>query len=376
MIISLARASLIYEWRRFLPATLAITFAGLLMLIQLGLLLGMLSAVSVYIDRSSADLWVGFPGTQSIDIPYPIPEKIRNKLLMHPEVEAVERFAWSFADWQRPSGGKISAILVSIDTNDKAMSFSKLLTPEKKALLKKPGTIIVDESDLNKLDVSVGDFTELSGKRVEVVATVNGMRSVTKVNILSSFRSGRVISPRLLTNDIDYYLIKLKKPERAEIVRDQLQPTGSYKTYQVWTAAEFSYMSMRYWLLESGAGSGFLFSSLLGLIVGIVITSQTFLSAIMASVREYATLRALGVSIWSLSKVILEQSLWIGLTGWVLISILTLLIIACLRYFYVPFILPNIGIVIIYSLIMLITFMSGGMTIRYLKRVEPFTLLR
>ena len=36
--VSLARASLRYEAKRFLPAALAVAFSGLLMLVQLGLL--------------------------------------------------------------------------------------------------------------------------------------------------------------------------------------------------------------------------------------------------------------------------------------------------------------------------------------------------
>jgi putative ABC transport system permease protein len=57
--ISLARLTLLREWRRFMPAILAVGFAGLLVLMQLVLLLGIFRTVSVYIDRSSADLWVG-----------------------------------------------------------------------------------------------------------------------------------------------------------------------------------------------------------------------------------------------------------------------------------------------------------------------------
>ena len=66
--ISIARLTLAREWRRFLPAVLAVGFAGLLVLMQLVLLLGIFRTVSVYIDRSAADLWVGYPETKSVDL--------------------------------------------------------------------------------------------------------------------------------------------------------------------------------------------------------------------------------------------------------------------------------------------------------------------
>ncbi len=58
--VSLARSSLIYEWHRYLAAVLAVSFSGLLILIQLALLLGMFGTVSAYIDQSEAELWVGY----------------------------------------------------------------------------------------------------------------------------------------------------------------------------------------------------------------------------------------------------------------------------------------------------------------------------
>ncbi len=53
--VALARKTLIYEWRRFLPAMLAVGFAGLLQLLQAALVLGIFGSTSVYITGSSAD---------------------------------------------------------------------------------------------------------------------------------------------------------------------------------------------------------------------------------------------------------------------------------------------------------------------------------
>ncbi|UGA37320.1 hypothetical protein JOS77_25205 [Chromobacterium haemolyticum] len=292
--VSLARASLIYEWRRFLPAVLAVAFAGLLVQVQLSLLLGMFSSIGVYIDRSSADLWVGYPATQSVDLARPIPGKTENNLWAHPEVTAVERFTWTMADWQRPGGGKLSAVLIGIDPRPQAMTFATLLTPALRQELTVPSTVLVDESDLEKLGVKIGDYAELSGKRVRIGGTVNGMRAMGGANILTSLNTARRIDPNLRNDATDYFLARLRDPNRAEQVRDQLQPSGSFKPFQVWTAEEFSAQSQTYWLFESGAGSGFLFSSALGLLVGIVITSQTLMAAIVAALREIRHLAGLG----------------------------------------------------------------------------------
>ena len=50
-------------------------------------------------------------------------------------------------------------------------------------------------------------------------------------------------------------------------------------------------------------------------LVGAVITSQALVAAVVGSVREYATLNALGVGVRALRKVVLEQALWVGALG-------------------------------------------------------------
>ena len=55
---SLALATLIYEWRRYLAAVIALAFSGLLILAQVGMFTGMIQAATATINRSRADLMI------------------------------------------------------------------------------------------------------------------------------------------------------------------------------------------------------------------------------------------------------------------------------------------------------------------------------
>ncbi len=46
MIVALARKTLIYEWRKFLPAALAVAFSGLLLLMMTALMFGIFSGAA------------------------------------------------------------------------------------------------------------------------------------------------------------------------------------------------------------------------------------------------------------------------------------------------------------------------------------------
>lgn len=376
--VSLARATLIYEWRRFLPATLAVAFAGLLVLVSLALMLGMFSTVSVYIEKSGADLWVGYRDTPSVDLGRGIATSNEVFLRMHPQVQGVESYLWTAADWRRPDGQAVSGFIIGVDTRPAGLTFSRLLTPAQRAALDEPDTVILDEADLHKLGVRVGERAELNRRSVKVVDAVRGIRAIGGANILASLTTARYVDPDLQANDgyAAYLLVKLRDPRSALAVRDELQPRGTFRPYSVWTAPEFSERSQTYWLLESGAGTGVLFSATLGFLVGVVITSQTLMAAITSSLREYAALRALGVSLGSLRSIVLEQSFWIGLAGLCITAAGTAAVWAVAYANYVAFAAPLWAIVTTAVLIMVIAGGSGLLALRALTRAEPATLLR
>src|SRR5438132_14006429 len=92
-----------FERQRFLPGVLAVAFSALLIALQCGLLLGLFSITSLPIDETRADVWVGHPEVQSVDLGRPIPVSSQTYLNM-PEVVQSEVFTEGFAYWDRPTG--------------------------------------------------------------------------------------------------------------------------------------------------------------------------------------------------------------------------------------------------------------------------------
>lgn len=377
--ISLARATLLYEWRRFLPAVMAVTFAGLLVLVQIGLLLGMFGTVSIMVDKSSADVWMGYRNLESVDFGRDIPMLHDARLREHPEVRQVEHMQFSGGDWRTRSGTVLGAFVIGVDTRPGALGMARMLTPGQRALLDEPDAIIVGEADLGKLETGIGQTAEIAGKRVRVVGVLRDLRAIGSVYVIASLSTAR----RLLSmqdREVDmatFALARLADPTRADAVRDALQQPGSTVTrFSAWTAEELSTKSQAYWLLESGAGAGSAFASLLGLVVGAVITSQTLYAAIVASIREYATLRALGVPARSLRAVVLEQSTWVGIAGLVLTGVAAAGALWLADTFYVAMRMPAWALAGTAVLVLAIALASGLIALRSLSRAEPATLLR
>ena len=376
--VALARKTLIYEWRRFLPAILAVGFAGLLQLLQAALVLGIFGSASVYITGSSADLWAGYPGTQSVNLGRSIDSGVEMRLRMDPAVTAVEPFHWVDADWRGPSDtGGVSVFVSGINARPDGMLFAHALPPALRARLNEPDAVIVDRADLDSLGVKVGDSAVINGHRVRVVGVSNGLRALGGVNVVASLATAAELdTDPSNANRMTYFVAKLRDPAAADDVAARLRGTSAFGKYDVWTAQDFARRSQLYWMFDTGAGAGVLFLAGIVFLVGAVITSQTLVAAVIGSVREYATLNALGVGVGALRRVVMEQAFWVGALGLIGSTVLGAIALAIARSRSVPVALDPWTTLACLALGMGLAIVSGLAAMRSLRRADPATLLR
>jgi putative ABC transport system permease protein len=375
--VALARKTLVYEWRRFLPAILAVGFAGLLQLLQLALVLGIFGATSVYITGSSADVWIGYPGTQSVGSGRSIDANVQSRILMDPAVTHVEPYEWIDGDWRGTGDtGGVSVFVSGIDTAADGLMFSKVLPHELRARLAEPDAVIVDRADLDKLGVALNGTATINGQRVRVVGVSSGLRGLGGINVIASLDTAR----RLDTDNDDagptYLVAKLRDPSQANAVALRLRGGTAFGLYTTWSAADFARISVRYWLFDTGAGAGVLFLAGIVFLVGAVITSQTLVGAVQGSVREYATLNALGVGVGALRRVVLEQAFWVGALGLIGATVLGVLLLLGARAEDVPVTLGPLAALACIALVMGQAAVSGMAAMRSMRRIDPATLLR
>lgn len=375
--VSLARSSLLYEWKRYLAAILAVAFSGLLVIVQLGLLLGMFSTFTAVVDQAGADLWVVEGRTESFDLAREMPRRYEMRLRTHPDVASVQSLAFGWTDWRRPDGGRATIYVIGIDVGPASLSLPQSFDDGLRRALEPVGNVVVDAADLGKLGVRVGDEAEVNGHRVRVAGLTHGMRAIGGANVfLSRATAATVLGDLFSTDRSAYFLLRLRDPSRVEAVRRELQPPGNPPAYHVMHPSELSALSQSYWALESGAGTSFAFSTLLGLIVGIAITSQTLRSAILASLREYAALRALGVPLRALRAVVLEQAFWVGVVGIGVAGALLLVVRVIAASSQIPISLPLWSIAAAATLTLAVALLSGLLALAPLRRSEPAELLR
>jgi putative ABC transport system permease protein len=370
---SYALATLWYERQRYLPAVLAVSFSALLIALQCGLLLGLFSITSIPIDMSQADVWVGHPEVPSVDLGRPIPEAWQSYLAL-PEVERTEPYMEGFAYWDKPTGGMELCLVIGTRLGPDAIGAINQLTPEHRTLLSEPNSVVVDEGEFPRLGITrVGQTAEVNKKRVRVVGTVTGLKSLAGPYLFCSLETARrILNPP--PGQTTFILAKLHRKEDGPKVVEYLRQYP--RKVAPFTADEFSLHSRMHWLTKTKAGIALGLAALLGLLVGAVVTSQTLYSATIASIKEYAVLRALGIPRWRMMLMVMAQSFWVGVAG-VAIAVPAILGIAGLgEEVGAKVILPWWLWVGTITITMAMALASGVLALRSLRLVEPVTLLR
>lgn len=380
--IALARKTLAYEWRRFVPSVFAVGFAGVLLVMQAALVLGIFSTAAIYVSATSADLWIGYPGTQSVNFGRNIGPDVEMRLRMDADIAAVEPYVWVDGDWRARSAvaqavGGVSIYLSGISTAADAMMFDRVLAPWQRRLLREPGAVIVDRADLPTLASAEGGAAWINNHPVRIVAAVDGLRGLGGVNVIASLESAREISEQSASHGSTYLVARVRKGADVEAVGARLNRGGaSFGPHEAWTAQAFAHRSQLYWMFDTGAGAGVLFMAIVVCLVGAVVTSQSLKTVVTGSAREYAVLNALGVSRGALGRVVVEQALWIGGLGLLLAALASLGLMSVARVYRVPVALNGQAMLGCAVLIAVLALLSGIGAMRGLLRADPATLLR
>ncbi len=170
-------------------------------------------------------------------------------------------------------------------------------------------------------------------------------------------------------------MIKLRDSSQAVIVAAQLNEMGNGQ-WKAWTRQE---------LADANAGAMFEEGILviiiggcvvLGIIIGVAITWQTLRGAIMANIKEFASLRALGVGMGSLRRIVMELSFWVGLVGVGAAILLTWLLSLLAMSNAVIIAMPPLLLIVVGGGLIAISMLSGFLSMGILKKSQPADLLR
>lgn len=378
---SLALSTLIYEWRRYLAAVIALAVAGLLVLAMTGMFMGMGKSFTATIDRSPAEVMILPPQADSLfGNNSGQPRRLIPLVYGHPDVLEVQPLNGNFAFWSnfpkdgQPAKGDGVQVIV-VDPVKGAVTMPSDFDERIVQALQEPYAVVVDRSSLGKLGVQLGDKAKMNGHTVWVRATTDNYPSMFNAMVFVSRQTAKLL---YLTDDgprVGPLMVKIKDPTRAKQVAAELNMM-SHGQFKAWSREDLSKVSQRSMLKEGGIVIMIGFAVVVGIFIGIVITWQTLQGAIMANIKEFASLRALGVSMGSLRLIIMELSFWVGIAGLLLTGGLVAGVWLLAKTFAVPMDFPLFIDIPVAIMLLAIAILSGLFSLGVLKKSQPADLLR
>jgi putative ABC transport system permease protein len=379
---SLALATLLYEWRRYTAAIVALAFSGLLILAQVGMFTGIVMAMTATIDRSRADVIVLAPKNESLvnSGPNALPERVQPLIYLNPEVVEVGAMDGDGARWvNTPAPGQKTVTTFvqgfDIDTRPGSVGLPIDFPESIRLALMEPYAVVIDKTAQGTLGTHLNAAAMLNGKTVHVRGLLQNYPNVNQPVAYMSKETMRLLGLVPSNGKTGPLLVAIRHPDQAQAVVDQLN-ANAHGLYKAWTREQLSKNNQGALMKEQIIGIFLTFSIVLGFLIGVGITSQTLRGAILASIKEFASLRALGVSIGSLRLVILELSFWVGVAGLIATAGFTWLVWWLGSNNGMPMGFPTPWVVGVTILLLVISAASGLLALGILKKSQPADLLR
>jgi putative ABC transport system permease protein len=378
---SLALATLVYEWRRYMAAVLALALSGTMVLVMQGLFTGIVHTVFATTERSRADIFIMPVKTPTlVQSNASLPDRVEPLIFLNPHVTEVRSFEGGGGLWvnmPRPGEKQVQKFVQvwGIDPIPGAVTLPTDYDEATRVALMEPGAAALDASVLKTLGVQLGDKASFNGHTVWVRAILHNYQDVDQTDIVMSRDSMRLIGVGARDGYTGPLMVRIDDPANARLVCDQLNAIA-HGAYHAWTREEFNRANERAVLAEQIVGVLLIFLNIMSVVIGIGITSQTLRSAVISNIREFASLRALGISMGSLRLIVMELSAWAGVVGIGVAGVITWLASLAANGAGLPLVLRAGPSFTVCVMMMGIAIASGALAMGVLKHSQPADLLR
>ena len=308
---------------RLLVALAGISFAGILMFMQLGFRDGLFDASVTAHRLFDADVVLISPRSASSVSMEAFPRRRLVQTLADSDVEGVTPVHWGLMLWRNPETRRNRSIL-ALGFNPDDPFFVDPSLAEKTDALKQKGRILFDQLSRPEFG-PIADWyhdgrvveTEITGNRVRVAGLVSlGTSFGADGNLLTSTETFLDLMPQKPPGAIEVGLVRLKPGADPEQVVSRLSQRLP-KDVSVLTKQGFIDFEQNYWKSSTSIGFIFTLGAAMGFVVGCVIVYQVLYTDVSDHLPEYATLMAMGYRLSHLLGVVVREGFYLAAMGYV-----------------------------------------------------------
>jgi putative ABC transport system permease protein len=362
---------------RLATAIAGVMFACLLVFMQLGFKGALFDSATNLLQALRADLFLYHPLTEASFRPERMPRSRAHQVLADPDVaQSIPVYLTQVSLRNPESGTKRAVQVIGFDASAEALRFPGI--QEVAEALKRPDTFAFDLRSrpefgpIAQMFRERGPFViELNGRQMELVGLVEiGPSFGADGNVVMSETNFRRVFERRASN-IDLVAVKLREGADAAAVQARLAALLP-PDVAVMTHAELVAKERTYWETGTPIGFIFLFGSIMGLVVGMVIVYQILFADIAGHLSEYATLKAMGYSNGYLTRVVLGAAVILAVIGFIPgFALSTFLYDFVAEATFLPLVMTAERAAGVFLLIFAMCFVAGLLAVRKLRDANP-----
>lgn len=362
---------------RLATAIAGVMFACLLVFMQLGFRGALFDSATNLLRAMQSDLFLMHPLTEASFRAEAMPRARAWQALADAEVERAVPVYLGQVTLRNPETGSRRAVqLVGFDADAGAVDFAGL--PDVAAALRRPDTFAFDRLSRPEFGPVAAMFArdgpfaiQLGTREMELVGLVDiGPSFGADGNVVLSEQNFRRVFARQASN-ADLVALRLRPGADVTAAQARLRALLPADVV-VLTHAEMVARERLYWETGTPIGFIFLFGSVMGLVVGMVIVYQILFADIAGHLSEYATLKAMGYSNGYLSCVVLGAAVILAVVGFIPGFVFsTLLYDYVAGVTFLPLEMYTERAVSVFLLIFAMCFAAGLLAMRKLRDANP-----
>ena len=236
--------------------------------------------------------------------------------------------SWFEFFWKNPVDGKTFLVRAfGFDPDAPVFLFADVNANRDK--LKESGTVLVDRRARRFLGMDSGATeAELNGAKVKIVGDFAlGPDFQSDGTVIMSDRTFATLlrGPAGNPSQVDVGVVKVNAGSDPAAVQQSLRKALP-DTIAVFTKPELIEFERKFQAAVSSAGPIFAMGTIVGFVVGMLISYQVTYTDLSDQLPQYATLKAMGYRTGYLLRVVFEQAAFNALAGWIPALLLSLLL--------------------------------------------------
>lgn len=371
---------------KFLVALSGISFAVLLMFMQLGFRNALFESAARFHQVIQGDIVLLSPQYVSLVSFRPFSQRRLYQASQFEEVKSISAIYLDAAQFTNPNNHLKSVILtIGIEPTSCPLELPEVC--QNLAQLKYEDTVFFDGLSRPEYGIVAEQFNQKNLIKTDVGASGGGPSRKVKIARLFQLGPSFSYNGHLITSDLNFLrifstrsqkglisigVIKLKSEANIQQVLKKMKAAIYHKDVVILSKQEFIDLEKNHWASNTPIGFIFGLGALLSFVVGTIIVYQVLYTEVSDHLAEYATLKAMGYRDLYLLKVVFQSSITLAVLGYIPGLIISWgLYDLATQATKLPIYMNESRVVFLFCSTILMCCLSGAIAVNKLRHCDP-----